>query len=208
MSIRVLLADDHAIVRQGIRVVLEQEGFEVVGEASDGQEAIQLAQRLQPEIAVFDVTMPVLNGIDAARQIAKTLQHTKVILLSMHSDNEYVVQGLRAGAIGYVLKTNPLSELVQAIRKAIKGERYLGSNIAPVALEKELLVDSALDPLTSRERQVLQLVAEGHTTKEIGTLLFVSTKTADTHRCNIMNKLNIHSTANLVRYAVRVGLVK
>ena len=208
MSIRVVLADDHAIVRQGIKAGLEMEGFEVVGEASNGQEAIQLCVNLQPEVAVLDITMPLLNGIDATREISKVAKKTKVILLTMHADDEYVLQGLRAGIMGYLLKTNATAELALAIRTALKGERYLGSTITARILEQDRSTDDSQDPLSARERQVLQLVAEGNTTKEIGAILNISTKTADSHRSNIMNKLNIHDTASMVRYAVRHGLVR
>lgn len=208
MSIRVVLADDHAIVRQGIKAVLEMQGFDVVGEASDGQEAIRLCENLQPEVAVLDITMPLLNGIDATREIVKVAKKTKVILLTMHADDEYVLQGLRAGIVGYLLKTNATAELALAIRAALKGERYLGSTITPRILEQNRATEGSQDPLSARERQVLQLVAEGNTTKEIGAILSISTKTADSHRSNIMNKLNIHDTASMVRYAVRHGLVR
>lgn len=208
MSIRVLLADDHTVVRQCLKAVLEQEGFEVVGEACNGNEAIEMAARLQPEIAVLDVSMPQLNGIDAAREITKISPITKVILLSMFAEDELVLQGLRAGSVGYLVKSNSTSELAQAIRTALKGERYLGSTITPSLLKQSRTPGPSPQLLSPRERQVLQLVAEGNTTKEIGALLNVSTKTADTHRTNIMSKLNIHETATLVRYAVRQGLVK
>lgn len=209
MPVRILLADDHAVVRQGLRALLEREGFEVVGEASDGHEAIRLCEQHHPDVAVLDVSMPLLNGIDAAREISKSHPATKLVLLTMHTEDHMVLESLRAGVKGYVLKTRAADELVQAIRDVCKGGMYLTQSISRTIvqafLSKGTLPES---PLTERERQVLQLVAEGKTSKEIASLLFISVKTAESHRSNIMDKLNIHDTAGLVRYAIRNGIIE
>jgi DNA-binding NarL/FixJ family response regulator len=208
VAIRVLLADDHVIVRQGIRALLEREGFEVVGEASTGHEAIEMVQRLHPEIAVFDISMPLLNGIDASREVLRVSPRTKILLLTMYAEESYVLEALRAGVSGYVLKTKAAGELVQAMHEVCKGEIFLGAGVSRTVVQAYLAkAETQTDPLTARERQVIQLVAEGKTTKEIGTVLGVSTKTAESHRGNIMDKLKIHDTAGLVRYAIRNGIV-
>jgi len=209
MPVRVLLADDHIIMRQGLRTLLEREGFEVVGEASNGREAIQLSGTTHPDVAVLDLSMPLLNGIDAAREIVKTDGATKVILLTMHTDEDHVLESLRAGVSGYVLKTKSAEELIQAIRGVCKGEMYLSSGISRVVVQAYVSrAELASDPLSDRERQVLQLVAEGKTTKEIAIILGISAKTVESHRTNIMDKLNIHDTAGLVRYSIRHGLIE
>ena len=208
MAIRVLLADDHVVVREGLKALLEREGFEVVGEASDGREATQMVEKLHPEVCVFDISMPLLNGIDAARQVVHVSPRTKVILLTMYTDEHYVLESLRAGVSGYVLKTKAAGELVQALYEVVKGETYLSPGISRTVVQAFLSkVEVATDPLTSREREVLQLVAEGKTTKEVATLLGISAKTAESHRTNIMEKLDIHDTAGLVRYAIRRGVI-
>lgn len=208
MAVRVLLADDHVIVRQGLRALLESDGFEVVGEASTGHEAIDMVQRLHPEVAVLDISMPLLNGIDAAREITRASPRTKILLLTMFAEEHYVLEALRAGASAYILKTKAAGELVHAIREVCKGETYLGAGVSRTVVQAYLAkAENPTDPLTSRERQVIQLVAEGKTTKEIATVLGVSTKTAESHRTNIMDKLNIHDTAGLVRYAIRTGII-
>jgi two-component system, NarL family, response regulator NreC len=209
MSVRVLLADDHIIMRQGLRTLLEREGFEVVGEASNGQEAIRLCEATHPEVAVLDLSMPLLNGIEAAREIVKSDAGTKAILLTMHTDEDHVLQSLRAGVSGYVLKTKSAEELIQAIRGVCKGEMYLSPGISRVVVQAYVSrADLSADPLSDRERQVLQLVAEGKSTKEIATILGISVKTVESHRTNIMDKLNIHDTAGLVRYSIRHGLIE
>lgn len=209
MAIRVLLGDDHRVVRQGLRSLLEHEGFEVVGEAADGHEASRLCRQLNPDAAVLDVSMPLMNGIEAAREIKKDCPRTKVILLTMHSEHSYVLQGLRAGASGYLLKSNSADEVVQAVRQVCKGEVYLSSGISRDLVEAYLAkAEVASDPLSDRERQVLQLVAEGKTTKEIAGLLGISAKTAASHRNNIMDKLDIHDAVGLTRYAIRNGLIR
>ena len=209
MAIQVLLADDHEIVRQGLRVLLEREGFQVVGEASDGREATKLCERHHPEIAILDLSMPLLNGVDAAREIIKSNPHTKVVLLTMHTEDHLILESLRAGVTGYVLKTKAASELVQALRAVCRGEMFLTQSISRTIVQAFLTnAESPGKPISDRERQVLQLVAEGKTTKEIASLLNISVKTAESHRSNLMEKLNIHDTAGLVRYAIRNGLIQ
>ena len=209
MPVRVLLADDHAVVREGLRVLLEREGFQVIAEASDGREAIRLCEAQPPEIAVLDIGMPLLNGIDAAREITKTNPQIKVILLTMHTEDHLVLEGLRSGIAGYVLKTKASSELVQAIRAVGRGEMFLTQSISRTVVEALRQQNEVSErALSDRERQVLQLVAEGKTTKEIAAVLGISVKTAESHRSNIMGKLDIHDTAGLVRYAIRRGLIQ
>jgi DNA-binding NarL/FixJ family response regulator len=209
MSLRVLVADDHILVRQGFRAILEREGFEVVGEATDGHEAIRLAQALNPDVAVLDLIMPLLNGVDAAREVLKVCPRTRVILLTMHTEEHLVVAALRAGIRGYLVKTQATDDLVQAIRDVIRGEVYLSPGISQVVVDSYLAGTSRpADPLTARERQVVQLVAEGRTSKEIAAVLGLTPKTAESYRTRIMDKLRIHDTASLVRYAIRRGLVQ
>jgi len=209
MAVRVLLADDHEIVRQGLRILLEREGFQVVGEASNGHEAVKLCEANHPEVAILDLSMPILNGVDAAREIMKANPRTKVVLLTMHTEDHLILESLRAGVIGYVLKTRAASELLQALRAVCRGEMFLTQSISRTIVQAFLHNAPAPDNLISdRERQVLQLVAEGKTTKEIASLLGISVKTAESHRSNLMDKLNIHDTAGLVRYAIRIGLIE
>ncbi len=209
MPLRILLADDHTIFRQGVKALLEREGFQVVGECSDGHEAMQLVEKLNPEVVVLDLTMPRLNGLDAAVAILRTAPRTKAILLTVHSEDPYVMEALRAGIRGYVLKTQASEDLVQAIREVSRGAIYLSPGVSRSVVEAYLAkTDLPPDPLTPRERQVLQLVAEGKTTKEIAVLLDVSVKTAESHRTRLMEKLDIHETASLVRYAIRRGLIQ
>jgi two-component system response regulator NreC len=209
MSIQVLLADDHQIVRQGLRAMLEHEGFRVVGEAADGREAVRLAEMTHPDVAILDLAMPVLNGLDAAREIIRLSNRIKTILLTMHTDDPYVLEALRAGVSGYVLKTQATLDLVQAIREVSRGAIYLSPGVSKTVVEAyRNKTDLPIDPLSPREREVLQLVAEGKTTKEVAALLGVSVKTAESHRTRIMSKLGIHETAGLVRYAIRRGLVQ
>jgi two-component system response regulator NreC len=209
MPIRILLADDHVIVRQGLRYILEGEGFQVVGEASNGQEAVRLAEKLCPEVAVLDVGMPLLNGIDATKEIVKASPRTKAILLTMHSENHFVLNSLRAGARGYLLKERAAEDLVQAVAEVTRGGIYLSPSISRTVVQAYLTSnDLSPDPLSVRERQVLQLVAEGNTSKDVATILGISVKTAESHRNHIMDKLNIHDVAGLVRYAIRNGLIE
>ncbi len=207
--LRILIADDHHIVRQGLKALLEREQFDVSGDAADGQEAVRLARESRPDVAVLDFSMPLLNGLDAAREIQQVSPRTQTILLTMHTDDHYVQEALRAGVRGYVVKTQVAADLVQAIRDVSRGRIYLSSEVSAGIVEAYLAHgDGPVDPLTPRERQVLQLVAEGKTTKEIACLLGVSRKTAETHRARLMEKLSIHNTAGLVRYAIRRGVIE
>jgi DNA-binding NarL/FixJ family response regulator len=209
MALRILLADDHAVVRQGFKALLERAGFEVVGEAEDGQQAISMADEFHPDVAVLDIAMPQLNGIDAARGIAKTSPRTKTILLTQYTQGRNVLEGLRAGVRGVVVKSRAFDELLRAIQTVCAGDTYLSPEVSSFVVES--YVSNREEPrpqLRDRERQVLQLVAEGRTTKEIATILGISTKTAESHRTNIMERLDIHDTAGLVRYAIREGLIQ
>ena len=209
MPLRILLADDHEIVRQGLRALLEQAGFEVTGEAADGLEAVRLAQSLNPDVTVLDLAMPLMNGLDAAREILKSCTSMRVVLLTMHTEEHQVVAALRAGVRGYLVKTQAAEDLVQAIRDVAQGEVYLSPRASRVFVEGYLSRDAPQsDPLTPRERQVLQLVAEGKTSKEVASLLELTVKTAESYRSRIMEKLDIHETAGLVRYAIRTGLIQ
>lgn len=209
MPIRVLLADDHTVVRQGLRILLESEGFSVVAEGANGQEAIKLCETHHPDVAVLDLSMPILNGIDAAREITKTGSRMKVVLLTMHAEDHLVLESLRAGVSGYVLKSRASDELVQAIRTVSRGEMFLTGAVSQAVVKAYLAKDDLpARAISDRERQVLQLVAEGKTTKEIANVLGISVKTAESHRSNIMEKLDIHDTAGLVRYAIRSGLIQ
>ena len=205
----ILLADDHAMFRQGLKTLLEREGFAVVAEAADGHAAARLARQLNPNIAVLDLGMPLLNGIDAARHIQKQSPDTQVVLLTMYEEEAYVLEALRAGIRGYVLKAQAASDLVAAIREILRGAMYLSPGISKTVVDAYMSKSELTsDPLTNRERQVLQLVAEGMTTKKIADTLGLSVKTADSHRTRIMQKLEIHETASLVRYAIRHGLIR
>lgn len=209
MPIRVLLADDHAIVREGVRSVLEREGLQVAGEASNGYELLTLAQKLEAEVAIIDVSMPVLNGIDAARELRKISPKTKIILLTRHDEDQYVTEALHAGVKGYLLKSQVSSDLIHAIQQVCRGLVYLCPSVSGAVVDAYLAKRQlSADPLTSRERQVLQLVGEGKSSKEVAGLLGISTKTVESHRSRIMQKLDIHETASLVRYAIRRGLIQ
>jgi len=208
MTIRVLLADDHELVRQGLKLLLEREGFNVVGEASEGQMAIKMVLKMCPDVAIFDIGMPILNGLDAAREVRRSSPKTKTILLTRHDEDQYITEALRAGVHGYVLKNQESADLVHAVRQVSRGEIYLSPSISRIVAEA-FLSKTGLppDPLTSRERQVLQLIAEGKSSKEIAVHLGISVKTAESHRTRLMQKLDIHDVASLVRYAIRHGLV-
>jgi two-component system response regulator NreC len=209
MPIRVVLADDHVLVRQSLKSLLEREGFQVVGEASDGQEAIRKVESLHPDIAVMDISMPTLNGIDAARELGLASPKTKSILLTQHDEDQYVSEALEAGVKGYVLKSQAASDLVQAIKQVSRGQAYLSPGVSLAVMEAfRSKSEKPRDPLTARERQVLQLIAEGKSTKDAASLLGISVKTAESHRTRLMQKLDIHETASLVRYAVRRGIVQ
>jgi DNA-binding NarL/FixJ family response regulator len=208
LSRRIVLADDHAIFRHGLRAVLQQEGLTIVGEASDGRGAVRLCETERPHVAILDVAMPLLNGVDAAREIRRRCPETRVVLLTMYAEEPYVLASLRAGVAGYVLKSNAASDLVQAIEAVARGDIYLSPGVSRTVVQAFLSGSSEpLDPLSSREREVLQLIAEGKNMKEIGDLLGISARTAETHRARIMEKLKIHDVAGLVRYAIRHGLI-
>jgi DNA-binding NarL/FixJ family response regulator len=209
MPIRIVLADDHVLVRQSLKSLLEREGFKVVGEASDGQETVRHVETLQPDIAVMDISMPILNGLNAAREINRTSPKTKNILLTQHDEGQYVSEALEAGVKGYVLKSQVANDLLLAIRQVSRGQVYLSPGVSRGVMEAyHSKSEKSKSPLTLRERQVLQLIAEGKSTKDAASLLGISVKTAESHRMRLMQKLDIHETASLVRYAVRRGLVQ
>jgi len=209
MRRRVMIADDHQIVRQGLRALLEKAGHVVVAEASNGREAVDLAAKQQVDIAVLDLIMPVLNGVDSARELLRAAPQVRTILLTMHADRPYVVEALQAGARGYVLKTQAAEDLVRAIDEVSRGAVYISPAVAMSLVDAMLDRDEpATKDLTARERQILQLVAESKSTKQIARLLNISYKTAESHRSRLMKKLDIHETAGLVRYAIRRGLVQ
>jgi len=203
------LADDHAVVRQGFKMILAaQPDMEIVGEAGNGREALDLAGQLQPDVIVMDVAMPELNGIEATRRIADLSPRSRVLALSMHKDSVYVREILRAGARGYLLKDSISSDLLAAVRAIARGEGYLSPGVSDAVLnDYRRHVTDPIDLLSSREREVLQMIAEGKTNKEIATVLNLSVYTVDAHRGRIMEKLNLHSVTDLVRFAVRAGLV-
>ncbi len=207
--IRILLVDDHAVVRQGFRMILgAQPDMEIVGEAGNGREAISQAAELQPDVVVMDVAMPELNGIEATRRIAESSPRVRVLALSMHKDSVYVREILRAGAKGYLLKESIDVDLLTAVRAVAKGDGYLSPAVSDAVLtDYRKHVTDPLDLLSSREREVLQLIAEGKTNKEIAGALNLSVYTVDAHRGRIMDKLNLHSAGELVRFAVRKGLI-
>jgi two-component system response regulator NreC len=209
MPTRIVLADDHVLVRQGLKSLLEREHFQVMAEASDGQEAVKLVETHHPDIAILDISMPTLNGIDAARGLSRSAPKTKVILLTQHEEEQYIHEALEAGVKGYVLKNQVASDLIQAIRQVGRGEFYLSPGISRAVMEAfRNKSERPADPLTARERQVLQLIAEGKSTKDTASVLGISVKTAESHRMRLMQKLDIHETASLVRYAVRRGLIQ
>jgi len=207
--IRILLADDHAVVRQGFRMILSSHpDLEIVGEAGNGREAVELAASLRPDVVVMDVAMPELNGIEATRRLTAENPHIRVVALSMHKDSVYVREILRAGARGYLLKDSVADDLVAAVRAVAGGEGYLSPAISNAVLDDyRKHVTNPIDLLSSREREVLQMLAEGKTNKEIAVTLNLSVYTVDAHRGRIMEKLNVHSISELVRFAVRNGLI-
>jgi DNA-binding NarL/FixJ family response regulator len=208
-KIRVLLADDHAILRKGIRLLVDsQPDMEVVGEAKTGREAITEARTLKPDVVVMDVSMPELNGIEGTRQICDELIHTRVLALSMHKDAVYVREILRAGARGYLLKDSEDDDLIKAIRAVSRGEAFLSPAVSDAVLtDYRKHVTNPVDLLTSREREVLTMVAEGKTNKEIANTLNLSVYTVESHRGSVMEKLNLHNTGDIVRFALRNGLM-
>jgi two-component system response regulator NreC len=212
--VRILLADDHTLVRQGIRRILEEHAdWQVIGEASDGREAVRQTLELQPDIVVMDIGMPQLNGIEAARQITRRAPSIQVLILSMHADEAYITQAVEAGASGYILKDSADVELVKAVTSAIQGRSFFSPKATTVLLDeyrKTLArrgITDRYESLSEREREVFQLIAEGHSNKSIATILGVSPATVETHRAHIMEKLDLHSVAEIVLYAVRRGVI-
>jgi len=212
--IRIILGDDHSVIRRGLRLVLEQhKDFAVVGEASDGREAVSLAEEHKPDIAVLDITMPNLNGIEAARQITAKGPATSIIMLSMHADESFVLRALKAGARGYVLKEAPEADLVQAVRLVSGGKSFFSPAVSRLLVEdyvrrlQDKDIEDSYELLTSREREILQLIAEGKSNKDIANMLNLSLYTVETHRSNILEKLNLHSVPELILYAVRKGVI-
>jgi len=213
MTIRLLLADDHRLMRQGLKsLILAEAGMEVVGEAETGKEVVALAVKLRPHIVIMDIAMPDLNGIEATRQIISANPQTKVIALSGHDTKQFVREMLSAGASAYLLKKRAYEELIQAIHEVVKGRKFLSPDVAQGVVDAYVQLSSLSDEkpafivLTDREREVLQRLAEGHATKETADALCVSVKTVETHRRNIMEKLNLHSIAELTKYAIREGI--
>ena len=212
-NIRIILADDHTLVRAGVRALLEKiPGVEVAGEAGDGREALNLVRLHQPDVVLMDIAMPRLNGLDAAARIAAEFPEVRVIILSMHNNEEYYWRALKAGAAGYLLKKAATAELETALQRVVHGDVYLSREISRRLVKKIPLQGiaerkSPLEQLTSRQREILQLIAEGQNTKEIGEILKVSPKTVEYHRLKLMHSLNIHDVPGLVRFAIQVGLL-
>jgi DNA-binding NarL/FixJ family response regulator len=213
-SVRIVLADDHTIMRHGLRLVLErQPDFAVIGEASNGREAIDLVIRETPDVVIMDIAMPLLNGIEATRRITEERLKTAVVILSMHADEGYILKALRAGARGYLLKDSADADLIQAVRAVTAGKAFFSPAVSKVLADDYLRqmrqqgVDDPYDLLTPRERELMQLIVELKSTKDIAALLNLSPHTIDTHRANLMQKLNVHSTAELILYAVRKGVI-
>jgi DNA-binding NarL/FixJ family response regulator len=209
MTTRLLIADDHTLVREGLKAFLERQGFQVACEASNGQEVLRMGAKTQPDVAILDISMPLLNGVDAARGLKKLSRKTKVILLTKHDEDEYVTEALRIGVNGYVLKSQVANDLIHAIREVCRGSVYLSPCISRAVVGAYLAKsDVTGDPLSARERQVLQLVSEGNSNKQVAEQLGVSIKTVESHRARLMRKLDLHETAGLVRYAIRNGMIR
>jgi two-component system, NarL family, response regulator NreC len=213
-KLRILLGDDHTLVRHGVcKILEEQPDWEVVAQASDGRDAVKQALSLEPDVVVLDIGMPLLNGIEAARQIARRLPRAHILILSMHSDEAYITQALQAGAKGYLLKDSADSELIRAVTAVAAGKSFFSPAVARVMLDDYVrhLADKGIvdryQSLSEREREIFQLIAEGHSNKEIAELLSVSPATVETHRARILQKLDVHNTAELVLYAVRRGVI-
>jgi two-component system response regulator NreC len=213
-SIRILLADDHTVMRNGLRLLLErQPNLEVVGEAADGRQAVEMAASAKPDVVVMDIAMPLLNGVEAARQIANRSPHIAIAILSMHSDESYVIRSLKAGARAYLLKDSAESDLISAIHAITEGKSFFSPAVRRILKEDymhkltEVGAEDSYDLLTTREREVLQLVAEGQSNKEVANLLNLSLYTVETHRTHILQKLNLHSVPELILYAVRKGII-
>jgi DNA-binding NarL/FixJ family response regulator len=207
MSIRTILADDHAMFREGLRLILERAGITVVGEAENGVELIELARSFRPQVVITDMSMPLMNGIEAAAAIRRELG-IPGILVTMHSDPQYVLRAMSTGLVGYVLKSKASACLVEAVREVARGNVYLSPGASNAVLRGMLTKSEVEEPLTARERQVLQLIAEGYTTKEIAHFMVIAVRTGESYRASIMEKLNIHNTAGLVRYALKQGLAQ
>jgi two-component system, NarL family, response regulator NreC len=212
-EITIVLADDHQVVRQGLRAILEGEhNLRVVGEAGNGLKAARLVERLRPDVLVLDLMIPGLSGLEVTRQLAKRSPKTRVVILSMHSDKSYVLEALRNGAAGYVLKDSSADELIKAVQEAAANRRYLSPPLSDSAVDAYAQQGSATgtdsyDSLSSREREVFQLAAEGHTNKEIGKMLFISPRTVEIHRANMMAKLGLRTQTDLIRYALKRGII-
>ncbi|MFL7891571.1 MAG: response regulator [Anaerolineales bacterium] len=211
--IRILLADDHRILREGIRALIEvQEDMQVVGEAEDGQETLKMVSQLNPDVVVMDIAMPLLNGLEATRQIRRDYPQAKVLILTMHENEEYIRQVLKAGALGYVLKDAAARDLLGAIRTVHQGEAVLSPAITRLVIEDylrwgDIRPEDTTNGLTTREREVLQLIAEGYTNKEIAEILSLSVKTIQSHRTNLMNKLDLHDRGELIKYAIQKKII-
>jgi len=212
--IRILLADDHTVVRKGLRLLLEsQPDFQVIADAANGRETVALAERHTPDVVVMDVAMPELNGIEAARQISAKLPHTAIVFLSMHSDEGYVLKALKSGARAYLLKDSAENDLINAVKAVREGKAFFSPAISKMLIEdymrqmRQRAVEDSYDLLTTREREILQLFAEGKNNKDVANMLNLSLYTVETHRSNIFQKLNLHSTAELILYAVRKGVI-
>jgi two-component system response regulator NreC len=213
-KIRILLADDHTVVRKGLRLLLEsQTGFDVIADACDGRETVALAEQHLPDVVVLDVAMPILNGIEAARQISSKFPSTAIVFLSMHSDEGYVLKALKSGARAYLLKDSAEQDLIAAIKAVCEGKAFFSPAISKMLVEDYVRqmrardVEDSYELLTTREREVLQLLAEGKSNKDIASLLSLSLYTVETHRSNIFQKLNLHSSAELILYAIRKGVI-
>jgi two-component system response regulator NreC len=213
--IRMLLADDHTVMRKGLRLLLEsQPGFQVVAEAATGREAVSLAEQHAPDVIVMDIAMPLLNGIEAARQIAAKLPQAAIVFLSMHSDESYVLRALKAGARAYLLKDSAENDLIEAVRAVTEGKAYFSPAISKMLVEdymrqmREQKVEDSYELLTTREREIVQLLAEGKNNKDVANILNLSLYTVETHRSNIFQKLNLHSGAELILYAIRKGVIR
>ncbi len=212
--IRIILADDHAVMRRGLRLLLEQQvDFQIVGEAGDGREAVDLAEKLKPDVAVLDITMPNLNGIEAARQITAKQLGVSIVVLSMHADEAFVLRALKAGARGYLLKESPESDFLNAIRLVSEGKSFFSPAVSRMLVEdyvrqlQDRDIEDSYELLTPREREVLQLIAEGKSNKDIAAILGLSLYTVETHRGNMLDKLNLHTVPELIVYAVRKGVI-
>ncbi len=212
--IRIILADDHAVMRRGLRLVLEEhKDFQVIGEASDGREAVALVEELKPDLVVLDITMPNMNGIEAARQISEKQAGVSIVVLSMHSDESYVLRALKAGARGYLLKESAESDFFLAIRSVSAGKAFFSPAVSRLLVEdyvrqlQDKDIEDSYELLTQRERELLQLIAEGKSNKDVANMLNLSLYTVETHRGNLMEKLNLHSVPELILYAVRKGVI-